>query len=245
MTGKHKRKRSRSLSAFGQLSIQAEDIAGNDVAVASRQSCPRQSHKSWGKVRSTTVKEAWPTRENFAESTIKKKPRNIATESHGYTSPLNSERATMSKSTEVKQIVPLKRMASGFENLGKGKRRLQSNQDKNKSITFARILPEYEDQTGDCEYEEEDDGQYERMEDESQNESDVFEYAYTPAEGGSEKQGEDDLDDFDQDMQDIVSDSQMDEVPSGSCDRNQGLISKTDAITMARWASFLLNPDVN
>ncbi|KAI1734019.1 hypothetical protein F4680DRAFT_454394 [Xylaria scruposa] len=244
MTGKHKRKRSRSLSAFGQLSIQAENIAGTGAAAASSQSYLRQSHRSWGKVRSTRVKEVWPTRENFAESTINKKPRNIATESHGSTTLLNSERAALSKSG-MKQIVPLKRMASDFENLGKGKRRFQSNQDKNQSITFARILPEYEDQASDCEYEEEDDGQYERMEDESQYESDIFEYAYTPTEGSSERLGEDSPDNFDKDMQNIVSDSQEDEVPSSSCDLSQGLMSKTQAMTMAHWACSLLNPNVN
>ncbi|KAI0185785.1 hypothetical protein EV127DRAFT_484811 [Xylaria flabelliformis] len=235
MTGKHKRKRSRSLSAFGQLSIQAED----DVAATSNQSCLKKSHRSRGKVPSTTVREVWPTRENFAESTINRKPRNITAESHGLTSPLNSERTTVSKS-DMKQIVPLKRMASGFENLGKGKRRFQSNQDKNPSISFTRFLPEYEDQT-------EDDEQDEQMEDECPYESDVFEYAYTPAEveGGSEKLDEDSPDNFYEDMQDMVPDSQMDEVPSSSCDLGQGLINKAHAVTVAQWASVLLNPGIN
>ncbi|KAI0856656.1 hypothetical protein F4860DRAFT_518625 [Xylaria cubensis] len=239
MTGKHKRKRSRSLSAFGQLSIQAEDA----VAATSNQSCLKKSLRPRGNVCSTTVGEVWPTRENFAESTINRKPRNITAENHGFTSPLNLERVTVSKS-DARQVVPLKRMASGFENLGKGKRRFQSNQDQNPSISFTRFLPEYEDQTGDGEDEEADD---EQMEDGCQYESDVFEYAYTPAEveGGSEKLEEDSPDNFYEDMQDIVPDSQMDEVPPSSCDLGQGLINKAHTITVAQWASVLLNPGIN
>ncbi|TRX96967.1 hypothetical protein FHL15_002273 [Xylaria flabelliformis] len=241
MTGKHKRKRSRSLSAFGQLSIQAE----NDVEATSGQACLKKSHRSRGKVRSTIVREVWPTRENFAESTINRKPRNITAESHGFTSPLNSERETVSKS-DMKQVVPLKRMASGFENLGKGKRRFQSNQDENPPMLFTRFLPEYEDQTGDGEYEEEGDQQDAQMEDECQYESDVFEYAYTPAEveGGFQKLDENSPDNFYEDMQDTVPDSQM-EVPSSSCGLGQGLINKAHAITMTQWASVLLNPGIN
>ncbi|KAI0459509.1 hypothetical protein F5B21DRAFT_499200 [Xylaria acuta] len=248
MAGKHKRKRSRSLSAFGQLSLEAEDVTRNNArGVASRQS--RLLHRPQGKVRSAEVKELWPTRENFAESTIKQKSRNIAVESHSATSPPNLERAAVSR-PDMKRTIPLKRMASGFENLRKGKRRSQNGHGRNTSLSFTGLLPEYEDQAGDGEYDQEKDGPYERMEDESEQESVVFEYTYTPVElegtdSGPEKPGEGNTDDFDEDMQDTVPDSQMDEVPSSSCDLGQGLIRTAHAIGMARRASSLLGAGTN
>lgn len=59
------------------------------------------------------------------------------------------------------------------------------------------------------------------MEDESEEESVVFEYTYAASElegvdSGSERSGPDSPDDLDEDMQDIVLDSQLDEVPSSS-----------------------------
>ncbi|KAI8947738.1 hypothetical protein F4801DRAFT_605130 [Xylaria longipes] len=244
MTGKHKRKRSGSLSAFGQLSLEAEDVVGNNAGgVASSQSRLWPLHGSRGKVRNAEVKELWPTRENFAESTITQKPRNIAVESQSPTPLLNSERAAVSK-PDLKRTIPLKRMASGFENLRKGKRRSQSRHSRNPSLSFTRLLPEYEDQTGDDKYDGEEDGPYERMEDESEQESVAFEYTYTTVElegtdSGSDKLGEDSLDDLDEDMQDTVLDSEPDEVPSSSCDLGQGPINDAHAISMARWTSSL------
>ncbi|KAI1746941.1 hypothetical protein F4782DRAFT_552838 [Xylaria castorea] len=249
-TGKHKRKRSRSPSAFGQLSIEAENIVGNSVEGAtSSQSCLRRLHRPRGKAPNAELKEVWPIRENFAESTINQKRRYIAIKSHGSTLRLNLERTAV-PNQDVKRTIPLKRMASGFENLGKGKRRSQSNHRRNPSFSFPRLMPEYEDQAGDGEYDEEEDGPYEQKENESEQGSDFFEYTYTPEElegigSGSEKPGEDNADDLDEDMQDTVSDSQTDEVPSSSRDLGQRVIRTARARIMARWASSHLNSGVN
>ncbi|KAI0466832.1 hypothetical protein F4859DRAFT_518668 [Xylaria cf. heliscus] len=238
MTSKHKRKRSRSLSAFGQLSLETENTVGNNVGwVASSQSRLMRLHGPREKAFSAEVNELWPTRENFAESTIAQRRRNIAVENHNRTTPANSEPGALSN-VNVKKAIPLKRMPSGFENLGKRKRRSRSFYGRTPSSSFMRVSPECQDQAGDNKYDEEGNGPYEGMGDESDQES-ILEYTHTPpnlesSDGGSEKSSEENPDDLDQDMQDMVQDSAPDEVPSSSPDLSQGRNRAGPTINIAR-----------
>ncbi|KAI0437374.1 hypothetical protein F4803DRAFT_570920 [Xylaria telfairii] len=220
MTCKHKRKQSRSLPAFDQLSVEA-DYVGNDTgAVTSSQSHIKRLHRPRGKVCATEVRELWPTRENFADSTITQNPTDATVENHSPILPLRLKPVAKSK-LETRRAIPLKRMASGFEGLGKSKRRSQSHHSGNQSFSFRRILPEQKYQTIYGEYNEEGNGPCKGLGDESDEESVVFEYTYSASEfectdSGSERLCEGNLDDLDEDMQDIVLDSQLEEVPSSS-----------------------------
>ncbi|KAI8628307.1 hypothetical protein F5Y19DRAFT_476713 [Xylariaceae sp. FL1651] len=137
MTGKHKRKRSRSLSALGQLSVDDEISIKND-AIVPNDSRLRQgpTNKLQIKSRSTEVKSTWPTRENFAESSVSKiSRRNIPDDRSviSSTEPFESAHAPVAK-LELRQAIPRKRQASDFENFGQRNRRPQSDHQKCKFI---------------------------------------------------------------------------------------------------------------
>ncbi|KAI1127747.1 hypothetical protein F5Y10DRAFT_292580 [Nemania abortiva] len=226
MMGKHKRKRSKSLSAFGQLSVEAQNVADNDaVGLTSSQQHYRLSGLRRNN-RGVGAKDMWPTRENFLDDSIAPRPRNVVAKERSSTkstTPTTPKSKPMSKS-ETQQTIPRKRRPSDFENFGRHKRRPQSRHIQHQ---YSSLTQELECQvSGDEYYEEEDDGELyerERYESESEGQSvldENIEYSSSMAsdrEGsdiGSEELGE--HGDLEEDIQDTIQDSQPYEVPDSS-----------------------------
>ncbi|TGJ78829.1 hypothetical protein E0Z10_g9932 [Xylaria hypoxylon] len=226
MTGKRKRKRSRSLSAFGQLSLETENT-GNDSAAGatSGQLHLRGSHGYGGRARRTEVKDLWPTRENFAEHSIAKKPRNAGVRNHGTiesTPPFNPRCPPMSK-PQTKQAMPRKRQVSDFENFGKRKGKPRSCHREGPSLKSTPVSQGYVSEVSDEENNEDRGGLYEQAGHESEQQSVADEeledirmtvHELESNDNGSVRLGEDNSDDEDENMQNTISDSQPEEVPS-------------------------------
>ncbi|KAI1150657.1 hypothetical protein F4825DRAFT_452254 [Nemania diffusa] len=170
MAGKQKRKRSGSLSAFGQLSVEAGDVVDNNAARA-LSSRKHQLHGLRGKMYRAGAKDVWPTRENFTENLKVQKPRDMAVEDHGITQstpPFNPISRSLS-SQKIKQTIPLKRRPSHFENFGRHKRRSHSHHTEDQSSSFTQVQQKRGFQVGAEEYYEADDELYGREEDDSEN----------------------------------------------------------------------------
>ncbi|KAI0431617.1 hypothetical protein F5Y09DRAFT_354734 [Xylaria sp. FL1042] len=165
MTRKWKRKRSRSLSSFGQLSLEADDTAkSTPTGTASAQLHLRGSR---GRV-SRVAKDSWPTRESFMEPSISKQPRNIAPGDYSVTKSTPSSHQTCSSISrpETKQVVSRKRQASDFENFGKRRRKSRSRHSRGPSSSFTKNHRAIGSQRSDEEYEEGKSGPYEGVGDE-------------------------------------------------------------------------------
>lgn len=170
MTGKHKRKRSRSLSAFGQLSIEAGNVAENGkMGVTSSQ--PHRLRGLQRNVRRKTVKDLWPTRDNFSEDLVVQKPGAVAIKDGNIvqSTPLFSPTPMPSSTLEMKQAKLQKRRASDFENFRR-KRRSQSRRDDENSVVFPTASPEHRYQSSDDGYNEEEGGFCGQERDESEGE---------------------------------------------------------------------------
>ncbi|KAI1113836.1 hypothetical protein F5Y14DRAFT_201238 [Nemania sp. NC0429] len=142
-TCRHKRKRSRSLSAFGQLSLEAGIVAENGKLGAT------SSQQYWlggrqRNVRRKIAKDLWPTRDNFTEDLDMEKPGTVEIDDNSIVQPSPSFHPTSipSSGPEMKQAGLRKRRASDFENF-RNKRRLQSRRSTDKSFIFTTASPEY------------------------------------------------------------------------------------------------------
>ncbi|KAI0970514.1 hypothetical protein F4678DRAFT_479928 [Xylaria arbuscula] len=156
MAHKAKRRRSRSLSAFGQLSLETQSSVDRNLeGVASSQPYLRGSHRLRGQA-SETMREVWPTRENFMDSSLDKKPRNVVNEDYSMAevmSPLNPQTPPSSR-PEMRPGMSRKRRASDFENFGKRRRRSASRQSKESPMLYAGGSPVLGSLFGDEEDEE-------------------------------------------------------------------------------------------
>lgn len=155
MTGKNKRKRSRSLSAFGQLSLEAGTVAENGKAGANS-SQPYRLRGLKRNIRRKIAKDLWPTRDNFAEDLVVRKPDIVAIESNNIAQSTPSFNPTLMPllGPEVKHEILGKRRASDFENFRR-KRRSQSRRDNDGSYLFTATSPQYKYQVSDDGYDEE------------------------------------------------------------------------------------------
>ncbi|KAJ2981015.1 hypothetical protein NUW58_g6793 [Xylaria curta] len=233
MTGKHRRKRSRSLSAFRELSLEVDDVAEDTAArVAHSQRRKRRSKVLQGVPHDTVMKDLWPTKENFAESLLIQRPRIMVKESIEST-PLISSKSAPTVAAEMRQTIPLKRLASDFENLGKRKCRSWSTHRGQPSSSSTRASWKHDHQVSNGNCMEEGNDPYEQAGDESEQERDAgYGYSQLLAESecgdsGSEALSEDDLsdqDDQDEHMQNTVLDSQPDEVQLSIDDSCEKLI---------------------
>ncbi|KAI1420937.1 hypothetical protein F5Y12DRAFT_790776 [Xylaria sp. FL1777] len=224
MTRKRKRRRSRSLSAFGQLSLYTEAaLEHNPEEPTSTRSHLKESYRLWGRV-GEMMKDLWPTRENFMEPSVAKKPRNIVTENYSTIEsapPFNPIFSSMS-TPKVKQTVQRKRQASDFENFGKRGLRSQSRHRKRLSSSSTRVQQVNRFQIGDEKHEKEKNGVYERVRDENLQQSMVNNLE--ASEYDSEELDEEDMDelensdDVDEYMKNTTPDSQLDEFFLTSCD---------------------------
>lgn len=246
MTGKHKRKRSRSLSAFGQLSLEARIVAENGKAgVASSQ--PHRLRDLRRNIRRKTVKDLWPTRDNFSEDLVLQNPETFAIESCSIIQSTPSPNPTLVPSTgpETKQSIYRKRQASDFENFRR-KRRSQSRRANDKSFSFTTALPKYRYQVSDDGYNEEEGGLCGQARDDSEGEQQgvtdqQFQYIRETAcdhessdidsEMLSEYDGVDDM------IRNILRDSQPDEMS----ERKSGeeVLSAARMTGVERWTSSL------
>ncbi|KAJ8126641.1 hypothetical protein O1611_g6996 [Lasiodiplodia mahajangana] len=157
MAGKYKRKRSRSLSAFGQLSVEAEN-AMDDNATGLTPSQPYKSYGSRRKIHYVGVKDVWPTRENFAENSVAQKSKAKDRCTAQSTPPTSPKRRVVSRHV-VDQVIPRKRRPSDFENFGRRKRGSQSRHTQHQSLLFTTDSQEHEYQTSDDEYYEGEDNE--------------------------------------------------------------------------------------
>ncbi|GAW18601.1 hypothetical protein ANO14919_080790 [Xylariales sp. No.14919] len=219
VTGKRKRKRSRSLSAFGQLSLETENTAPDSSAgIASSQRCLRGR-----RAYRTEVTDPWPTRENFMEDSITNNAENAKAQSYGIVSsepqfiPIYPPMSTL----QTKQAMPRKRRGSDFENFGKHVGKPQSCHRKRPSFIFTTSPQGYDSEASDEEDGEERNGLHENVEDESERQSmtdeeseDMSTRIVEDSDNGSVMLGEDNFDE-DEVMQGTIQDSQPDEIPSG------------------------------
>ncbi|KAI1291496.1 hypothetical protein F5Y03DRAFT_403241 [Xylaria venustula] len=153
---KGKRRRSRSLSTFGQLSLETESSIDRKLeGVASSQPYLRGSHRLRGQA-SEMAKEVWPTRENFMDSSLDKQPINAVNEDHSTAEPmpLPNPQTPPSSRLEMGPGMPRKRRASDFENFGKRRRRSASRQSKGPPMLYAGGSPVLGSLFGDEEDEE-------------------------------------------------------------------------------------------
>ncbi|KAI0100905.1 hypothetical protein GGR51DRAFT_575207 [Nemania sp. FL0031] len=155
MAGKNKRKRSRSLSTLGQLSVEA----GNDANSNRTEVTISQASQAYGlrqKTHHVPVQEVWPTRENFTENSVAKKPKAKDHRSTQSSFPASPKPSLMSRKDMV-EVIPRKRRPSDFENFGKCKRRSQSRHTLHQSLPFTTASQERGYQSSEDEYYEEDD----------------------------------------------------------------------------------------
>lgn len=143
MTGKHKHKRPRLPHTVGQLSVEAEKVRRDSTFGLPYLS---QSRGLQGKSHYIGVKELWPTRENFADSSAVMAPRVVATGAHNHNqpSPLPSPKSTQ----ETKQAAPKMRLASDFENFGLSKRISHGDRGEYTFSSFTGLLKESEHRPG-------------------------------------------------------------------------------------------------
>ncbi|KAI1277954.1 hypothetical protein F5Y07DRAFT_398100 [Xylaria sp. FL0933] len=162
MTRKNKRKRSRSLSAFGQLSLEAEDtLKSTPKGTASSQLRLKGLR---GQV-SGMAKDAWPTRESFMEPSISKQSGTIISQDSNVneSTPPSHQPCSSTSMPEMKRAIPRKREASYFENFGKRRRKSRSRHSRGSSLSCMRNHQTTGPQASEEEYEEDRDGLYEEM----------------------------------------------------------------------------------
>lgn len=122
-------------------------------------------------VRRKTVKDLWPTRDNFSEDLVVQKPGAVAIKDGNIvqSTPLFSPTPMPSSTLEMKQAKLQKRRASDFENFRR-KRRSQSRRDDENSVVFPTASPEHRYQSSDDGYNEEEGGFCGQERDESEGE---------------------------------------------------------------------------
>ncbi|RWA08153.1 hypothetical protein EKO27_g6952 [Xylaria grammica] len=218
-TGKRKRKRSRSLSAFGQLSLETENATPDSsagIASSQRRLRGRRAYR-------TEVTDPWPTRENFMEDSITNNAENAGAQSYGIVSsaPQFIPRCPPTSTLQTKQAMPRKRRGSDFENFGKHVRKSRSCHRRRPSSIFTTSPQGYDSEASDEGDGEERNGPYENVEDESGRQSvtdeeleDMSTIIVEDSDNGSVMLGEGNFDE-DEVMQGTIQDSQPDEIPSG------------------------------
>ncbi|GAP84720.2 hypothetical protein SAMD00023353_0800160 [Rosellinia necatrix] len=208
------------------------------------QQCLERLGEPRGEVRRMKVKDLWPTKDNFADSSLVRKPRAISTEHRSSAQPPpppSLKSIPISSRIEMVQTIPRKRRVSDFENFGSQKRISLIHHDKDLSISATKLPQEYGYQTGD---DDEVDVLHGLVTEESRHQSVVTEECeYIPAtlyggeendSGSSQELGWDGSNDQDKRIQNTISDSQPDEIS----------LNGSDLITAARWISCLLGADV-
>ncbi|KAI0813812.1 hypothetical protein GGR55DRAFT_676741 [Xylaria sp. FL0064] len=161
MARKNKRKRSRSLSAFGQLSLEAEDASKSSTSKGTASSQLRLKG-SRGQV-SGMAKDAWPTRESFMEPSISKQSRTTISQDSNVngSTPPSYHPCSSTSMPEMKRAVPRKREASYFENFGKRRRKSHSRHSRGPSLSCMRNHQATGPQASEEENEEDRNGPYE------------------------------------------------------------------------------------
>ncbi|KAI1820832.1 hypothetical protein F4861DRAFT_37426 [Xylaria intraflava] len=213
-TGKnrHKRKRSRSLSALGKLSLETENTVKRRAAGETpSQLHPRPSPGLWAGVRRGQIEELWPTRENFTDSTIVYKPKSDVTKDHTaiQCASLLNPKSGPASGLVIRNVKPRVRHISEFENFGIRKRQSQSHhlQDQLALPTTIQRLHEYRVNSNG--YREEVDGLYEQvgndigqvsMEDEDFGAIPATAYTLEASDSASACSGEDGSEDPDTEM---------------------------------------------
>lgn len=197
MTGRRKRKRSRSLSALGQLTLEPANASiGDEVGSALGRSSNKRRQVLQVKDRRSEVRDLWPTRENFAEGLVSKRTEDKTPEKHTTIQP--TPPGTASTSGNIRPAVPRKRQPSAFWNFGRSKQRSQSRAgvDFTSSSAMNRLL--HEESMG--------------LTDDTEEESE--EQVTTDGDSDSEwlaQEESDDQDNADVDMQDTITYRRLDD----------------------------------
>ncbi|KAI3317420.1 hypothetical protein HD806DRAFT_541201 [Xylariaceae sp. AK1471] len=263
MTGKHKRKRSRSVSALGQLSVEAENtVKDNAAGSASSQPHLRLSRGSQANIRRREVRDLWPTRENFTDDSIAQKQRITVLGDHSIiksTSPLTPTPVYM-LTPEMRQALPRKRQTSDFENFGRRKRRSQSGYGEYPTLSSTKVPRQYEESYVSSDDGEVGDSPYESVGEESEeqsmgdDESEHIPATVYDSDDGFEMPSEDDSDvrddqdqyeDEDEDMQDTVPDRKKDKEPLRSSDLGERRMNRAGLLVKATQVQSFLNPSLD
>ncbi|KAI0520828.1 hypothetical protein F5B22DRAFT_653774 [Xylaria bambusicola] len=237
---KLRRKRTRSLPALGQLPLISKSIDKDSTEKTT-------SSRPWKSVKMT--KESWPTRDNFMEIPVNRKAITDIIESSSMIEPtvLQSPRTRATSRPKMKQVVPLKRRASYFENFGRHKGKSQSRHRRKPSLSITKVPYDYGSQTSN------DIGLYKQA-GEGSAEQDALNEDGNDVQGSLELgydnpnilNSEDveqldglehtDLEDPDEHIQSTVPDSQPGEVYLGGFYSGQTLINTSDLVIMAHMA---------
>ncbi|KAI2623710.1 hypothetical protein GGS21DRAFT_494221 [Xylaria nigripes] len=219
MAGKHrhKRKRSRSLSALGKLTLEHGDVKRHAVGGTSSQPYPRLPRGSRVAAHCTEVDELWPTKENFTDSSIALQPKSVMTKDHFFISSASLLNPRPTSRPAMRKVIPRVRLSSEFENFGRrmGRSRSRSGQDTaSRSLSVPQQL-EYSRSSDSDEDEGIDDRQYERvgegieqlnMADDESNRIPATAYIFEASDSGSACLSNDYSEDQDTEMENAIID---------------------------------------